>query len=94
MSEAITSEISKRICRHMNADHADAVVLYAKAFGGTPNATFAEMVAVDPQGMDLLAQVDGSPVPLRIPFDHVLQNAEDAHHTMIDMVKQARTVQT
>ncbi len=90
MSEPITPEISDRICKHMNEDHADAVLLYAKVFGNTTTATAAEMVSIDPEGMNLLTQVEGTPAPIRITFDHTLSNAEDAHHTLIDMVKQAR----
>ena len=90
MSENFSSEISSRICNHMNEDHAEAVVLYAKAFGNVTNVTAAQMLAIDAQGMDLTAQVNGENVPVRIQFDHVLADAEDAHHTLIGMVKQAR----
>jgi putative heme iron utilization protein len=91
MSENFSAEISSRICNHMNEDHAEAVVLYAKAFGSVTNATAAQMLAIDAEGMDLMAQVNGENVPVRIQFDHVLVDAEDAHHTLIGMVKQART---
>lgn len=74
----------------MNDDHADAVVIYAKAFGGVTDASAAEMLSIDAQGMDLTAQVNGEAVPVRIQFDHVLADAEDAHQTLIAMVKQAR----
>lgn len=74
----------------MNDDHADAVVIYAKAFGGVTDASAAEMLSIDAQGMDLTAQVNGEAVPVRIQFDHVLTDAEDAHQTLIAMVKQAR----
>ncbi len=74
----------------MNDDHADAVVIYAKAFGGVTDASAAEMLSIDAQGMDLTAQVNGETVPVRIQFDHVLTDAEDAHQTLIAMVKQAR----
>ena len=90
MADLITAAISDRICKHMNEDHADAVVLYAKVFAGAANATAAEMLSIDPEGMNLQAQVDGTTVPLRVKFDHVLQDSEDAHHTLIEMVKQAR----
>ncbi|MBD2038120.1 DUF2470 domain-containing protein [Phormidium sp. FACHB-592] len=90
MSESFSPQISDRICRHMNEDHAEAVLMYAKVFGKTTTATAAEMVAIDAHGMDLLAQVDGTATPTRILFDHTLQDAEDAHHTLIDLVKQAR----
>ncbi|MEH2112176.1 DUF2470 domain-containing protein [Nostoc sp.] len=90
MSQDFSTEISSRICKHMNDDHADAVVIYAKAFGGVTDASAAEMLSIDAQGMDLTAQVNGEAVPVRIQFDHVLADAEDAHQTLIAMVKQAR----
>jgi putative heme iron utilization protein len=92
MSEAFSPEISTRICNHMNEDHADAVALYARTFGKSPDTQAAQMLSIDAQGMNLMAQVKGESVPLRIEFDHVLKDSEDAHHTLIDMVKQARTL--
>ncbi|MHC5599526.1 MAG: DUF2470 domain-containing protein [Nostoc sp.] len=90
MSKDFSTEISSRICKHMNDDHADAVVIYAQAFGGVTDANAAKMLSIDAQGMDLTAQVNGESVPVRIQFDHVLADAEDAHQTLIAMVKQAR----
>jgi putative heme iron utilization protein len=90
MSDIITPEISDRICKHMNEDHAEAIVLYAKVFGNSPNAESAKMLAIDPQGMNLMAQVAGADTPIRIEFDRTLQDSEDAHQTLITMVKQAR----
>jgi putative heme iron utilization protein len=90
MSEQFSTEISSRICNHMNEDHTDAVVLYAQVFGGVNQASSAQMLAIDAQGMDLTAEVNGQSIPVRVQFDHVLADAEDAHHTLIAMVKQAR----
>ncbi|MEH2448593.1 MAG: DUF2470 domain-containing protein [Nostoc sp.] len=90
MSKDFSTDISSRICKHMNDDHADAIVLYAKAFGGIRDVIAAQMLSIDAQGMDLTAQVNGEAVPVRIQFDHVLADAEDAHQTLIAMVKQAR----
>jgi len=90
MSDQFTAEISARICNHMNEDHADAVLLYAQAFGAVAKATSAQMLSIDAEGMDLTAQVNGEATPVRIQFDHVLVDAEDAHQTLIAMVKQAR----
>ena len=90
MADVITPAISDRICKHMNEDHAEAIVLYAKAFGNSPDADSAKLLAIDPQGMDLTAQVAGEETTLRIAFDHTLQDSEDAHQTLISMVKQAR----
>jgi len=94
MADVITPAISDRICKHMNEDHAEAIVLYAKAFGNSPDAESAKLVAIDPQGMDLTAQVAGKETAVRIAFDHTLQDSEDAHQTLISMVKQARQSNT
>lgn len=90
MSDQFSAEISDRICNHMNEDHADAILLYAQVFAEVQEATSAQMLSIDAEGMDLTAQVNGEPQPVRIQFDHVLADAEDAHHTLIAMVKQAR----
>ena len=91
MADVITPQISDRICKHMNEDHGEAIVLYAKAFGNTPEAESAKMLAIDPKGMDLIVQVEGEPKPVRVEFDHTLEDSEDAHQTLITMVKQARS---
>ena len=91
MSEIITPAISDRICKHMNEDHREAIALYAKAFGDAPKTEAATMVSIDPQGMNLSAQIDGETVPVRVEFDHPLKDAEDAHHTLVAMIKQARS---
>ena len=90
MSDVITPAISDRICKHMNEDHAEAIVLYAKVFGNSPEAETATMDSIDPQGMNLTANIKGETVPVRIEFNHTLKDSEDAHQTLIAMVKQAR----
>ena len=91
MPEPITPAVSDRICKHMNDDHAEAVLLYATAYGNQPAATAATMESVDPEGMTLAVVVDGDQSTVRVPFDHTLEGAEDAHHTLVAMLKQART---
>ena len=91
MSEPITPTISDRICKHMNEDHAEAIVLYARFFGNTPEAETARMISIDPRGMDLSVDSNNNTnTRVRIEFDSPLQDAEAAHHTLIEMVKQAR----
>jgi putative heme iron utilization protein len=90
MSEPITPAISDRICKHMNEDHRDALVIYAKIFGRVEEVQNAQMISIDSQGMNLSVQTQGEMTPVRIMFDHVLQDAQDAHHTLVDMIKQAR----
>lgn len=90
MADPITPEVSQRICTHMNDDHADAIALYARVYGNVAEVTTARMESIDPEGMTLITQVNGDEAPIRITFDHVLQDSEDAHQTLIAMVKQAR----
>ena len=90
MSETITPAISDRICKHMNEDHAEAVALYAQVYGNAPQTESATMISIDPQGMNLSANIGAETVPVRVEFDHTLKDAEDAHHTLIDMLKQGR----
>ncbi|NEQ43696.1 MAG: DUF2470 domain-containing protein [Leptolyngbya sp. SIOISBB] len=90
MSEPITAAVSDRICKHMNDDHADAVLMYAKFYGQAASATAAKMAAIDAEGMDLIADVEGAQTPLRIPFDHTLESAKEAHHVLVEMLKQPR----
>lgn len=91
MSSEFSPQVSQRICNHMNKDHGNAIVIYAQEFGGLTEVTTAQMVSIDAEGMNLLAQVNDQTVPVRVKFDHVLADAEDAHHTLVAMLKASRT---
>jgi putative heme iron utilization protein len=92
MADLLTPAVSDRICKHMNDDHAEAVALYARVYGHIEPVLAAEMLSIDADGMNLSTRTDeaGDPIQVRIPFDHPLQDSEDAHHTLIAMIKQAR----
>ena len=82
-SKAITSEVSDRICRHMNADHIEAVFSYAKHYAGIGHPNKVKMVKITQKAMHLI--VDNSPV--KISFDHLLKDSVDAHQTLVKMIK-------
>jgi len=86
-SEIIDSKVSDRICKHMNDDHAAAVLTYAQRYGHQTNATAATLKAIDHTGMDLAAEVDGETLPVRVAFDHELKDAADAHTTLVAMLR-------
>jgi putative heme iron utilization protein len=92
MADPITPAVSDRICAHMNDDHADAILLYAKFYGGVDDALAAQMLKVEPSGMNLLVQTQNSTIPVEIAFDHELEDSEDAHQTLIAMVREARAI--
>jgi putative heme iron utilization protein len=82
-ADPLTPAVSDRICKHMNEDHAEAVLAYARHYGGIQGAQAARMVAVGPDAMSL--DVDGAPV--QVPFDHTLSDSEDAHRTLVTMLR-------
>lgn len=90
MADPITPAVSDRICAHMNDDHAEAILLYAKIYGNQPKAEAAKMLSIEPQQMNLEATINGETVPVTVNFERELTDSEDAHHTLIDMVKKAR----
>ena len=45
-ADPLSPEVSARICAHMNDDHADAVVAYARHYGGVSTPTQARMLEV------------------------------------------------
>jgi putative heme iron utilization protein len=81
--DPLTAAVSDRICKHMNLDHAEAVLAYARHYGGQAAAQTARMLVVRPEAMDL--EVDGAVVQVR--FDHMLADSEDAHRTLVAMLR-------
>jgi putative heme iron utilization protein len=82
-ADPLTAAVSDRICKHMNDDHAEAVLAYARHYGGVDAPQAARMVAVTPEAMEL--EVDGA--TLQIRFDHSLSDSEDAHRTLVAMLR-------
>ena len=82
-ADPLTAAVSERICKHMNDDHAEAVLAYARHYGGVEAPQQARMVAVRPDAMEL--DVDGQRVD--VVFDHPLSDSEDAHRTLVAMLR-------
>ena len=82
-ADPLTPAVSDRICKHMNDDHTAAVLAYARHYGGIRGAQVARMVAVAPEAMTL--EVDGATV--EVAFDHSLSDSDDAHRTMVAMLR-------
>ncbi|OUT73845.1 MAG: heme iron utilization protein [Synechococcus sp. TMED19] len=82
-ADPLSPEVSARICAHMNDDHADAVVAYARHYGGVSTPNQARMLEVQSEAM--LLEVDGTQISIK--FDHRLSDSEDAHRTLVAMLK-------
>jgi putative heme iron utilization protein len=79
------------IIAHMNADHADAMVLYCKAFSKTTEIASASMTGVDRYGFDMSAMTPQGPRPVRLAFARPVSTPEEARAALISMVKDARS---
>lgn len=82
-ADPLTTAVSDRICKHMNDDHAEAVLAYARHYGAAPSAQQARMVAIRAEAMEL--EVDGAAV--EVAFDHALSDSDDAHRTLVAMLR-------
>jgi putative heme iron utilization protein len=76
---------------HMNADHADAMVLYCKAFSKATEVTAATMTAIDRYGFEMSAKTAKGPRPVRVAFARPVSTPEELRATLVAMVKDARS---
>jgi putative heme iron utilization protein len=61
-------DVVAAICRHMNDDHAADSLLICRTLAARPDATHAEAVGVDSEGMRFRVTADGRPEELTVPF--------------------------
>ena len=81
---------SSGILTHMNEDHADAVLAYAKRLASFPDATAATMTAVDRYGFELAVVTPNGPRAARLAFDEEVTNSNEVRRAMVDLSKRAR----
>jgi hypothetical protein len=79
------------ILKHMNEDHADAVLAYATKLAGILDATSATLTAVDRYGFELAAVTPKGPRATRLAFDAEVTTNDEVRAAMVAMVKRART---
>ena len=82
-NELLTPDVSQRICNHMNRDHMDSLIKYAKYYGGITTPENVKMLEITSKEMNL--RVDGE--LLQISFDHEIKSSSDAHETLVAMIK-------
>jgi putative heme iron utilization protein len=78
------------IIEHMNRDHADALVLYARVLGGLA-ADAASMVAVDRLGFKLRVRTAEGPRACRLGFPREVTTSEQCRVVLIEMLADCRT---
>jgi putative heme iron utilization protein len=75
---------------HMNADHADALVLYCKAFSKAKEIASASMTGIDRYGFEMSAKTGEGPRPVRVAFATPVSTPQEARAALIAMVQDAR----
>ena len=79
------------VIAHMNDDHADAMVLYCKAFSKATDITAASMTGVDRYGFEMSAVTAEGPRPVRLAFTESISTPEEVRAALVTMLKDART---
>ena len=83
------ADVAAGIIEHMNRDHPDALVTFARVLAGEP-AEEASMLAVDRLGFKLRLRGAGRLHSCRIAFPRPVGSAEDARAALITMLDECR----
>jgi len=83
------AESSAGILQHMNADHAEALVLLAHA-AGESGVESAEMTAIDRLGFQLRLRSGDRVHGIRIAFPREVRNSQEVRNVLVEMVRAAR----
>lgn len=83
------ADVAPGIIAHMNADHADALLLLARVVAGL-GADEATMTSVDRLGFHLRLRRGDRVQGARIPFTREVKTTEETRHILVRMVQDAR----
>jgi putative heme iron utilization protein len=77
---------------HLNDDHADALLVIARALGGYPDATMARCSGLDRRGIDLAVDTPRGRAPTRVAFPSELDHSSQLRTATVDLTRRARAV--
>jgi heme oxygenase (biliverdin-IX-beta and delta-forming) len=75
---------------HMNADHADAMLVYCRAFSKATEITSATLTGIDRYGFEMSAMTAEGPRPVRVAFPKPVGTPEELRAVLITMAKDGR----
>jgi putative heme iron utilization protein len=84
------SAASAGIIEHMNADHAEAQVLFCRHLVGRPDTTEASMSAVDRYGFEMIAVSPTGRAAVRLGFPEECTTGDEVRRAMVALVADAR----
>jgi putative heme iron utilization protein len=81
---------SAGIIEHMNADHAEAQLLFCRHLAGRPDTTEASMSAVDRYGFEMIAAGPAGRAAVRLGFPDECTTGDEVRRAMVALVADAR----
>jgi heme iron utilization protein len=83
------ADVAAAILEHMNRDHTDALVLFARVFAGIAAAE-ATMTSVDRLGFHIRLKTEDGMRGIRVPFSREVSTSAETRQVLVEMVQQAR----
>ncbi len=84
------AEHAAGVLAHMNADHAEALLSYARAFTRAESAERAVMTGIDRHGFEMSVKTPAGVRPARIAFAAGIATPDEARKALVALVKEAR----
>ncbi len=76
--------------KHLNEDHADALLIMAQALAGYPDAESARCTAADRYGLDLMVGTPRGSAPARVGFAEPVTEAAGLRAATVELTQRAR----
>lgn len=86
-----TAPLAEGVLDHMNADHADAMVLMCRAFSRAGDTSAAVMTSLDRYGFEMSATTADGPRPIRLAFRETVETSLEVRREMVALTQEART---
>ncbi|MEM7118824.1 MAG: DUF2218 domain-containing protein [Chloroflexota bacterium] len=89
MTQTLPQQIIDGALAHMNDDHRDNILNYAKVLAGCDWATAAEMTTLDANGFNMLVHGDGREETHRIDFDKPVTDGKELRGALVGLAMKA-----
>jgi putative heme iron utilization protein len=80
---------SARILDHMNNDHADSLISYARAFTSAREPERSVMTAIDRYGFEMTITTPAGVGPARLAFEQPISSAQEARVALVALARAA-----
>lgn len=84
------ASIAASAIAHMNADHADALLAYARGLAGLEWAQAASVTQIDAMGLELHVSGAGREEAARVAFEHPLTDPAQLRPALVELARRAR----